>query len=120
MIFNKYAYTYYIFDILLHGCCTRFSCTLIKRCSQLAKLMIPPPYHYTPFPPLLLDLINKRGTYYQAKLTTTFSCQYIHLYPISIYYIHMETKYVGKIHAINLYNGVLSSPPKCIKRIVII
>ena len=40
-------------DILLLGYCTRFSCPLIKWCSQLAKLTLPPihPLYKTPSPP---------------------------------------------------------------------
>ena len=41
-------------DILLLGCCTRFLCTLIKWCSQLAKITIPPhpPLYSSPSPPI--------------------------------------------------------------------
>ena len=30
-----------LIDTLILGCCTKFSCTLIKQCSQLAKIAIP-------------------------------------------------------------------------------
>ena len=38
-------------DILLLWCCTRLSCTLIKCCSQLAKIKIQPSLYPFPFPP---------------------------------------------------------------------
>ena len=44
-------------DILLLGCCTGFSYTLIKWCSQLAKIIIP---HPPPLPhPLTFNWMNE-------------------------------------------------------------
>ena len=39
--------------LLLLGCCKTFACTLIKRCSKLAKIALPPPH---PFPFLRTNL----------------------------------------------------------------
>ena len=55
-------------DILLLGCCTRFPCTLIKSCSQLAKITLPsnplpsPPTGWTNWP------INEVHVYYISNV----------------------------------------------------
>ena len=40
---------YYCYRLLL-GCCTRFSCNLIKWCQQLAKMTVPPFHSLYPIP----------------------------------------------------------------------
>ena len=69
-------------DLLLLGCCTRFLCTLIKWWSQLARTTI----HPSPSNPprWRTDQLNENHI---SKLNwrQIFPCQYIHVYPITIF-----------------------------------
>ena len=76
-----------LIHILLLGCYTRFSFTLIKWCWQLAKitiLLIQPLY---PIPLLPIELTNwpiNEVHIRRINLLQIFPCQYIQEYPISI------------------------------------
>ena len=72
-----------IFNVLnvyisLIGCCTRFSCTLVKWCSHLAKITIPTGSPSTPSPPLQLDEQN-----YQ-QMRSILANLLLSIYPVSI------------------------------------
>ena len=73
-----FSFTLTLFDckieILLLGCCTRFLCTLIKWCSQQAKINHPIPYHW------MNELTSKSAIY-------IIPCKYIHSYSISNFII---------------------------------
>ena len=72
-------------DIILIGCCIRFSCTLLKWCLQLANITPSPPtlYHIPSSPTGWMNwLINK--VHISMNWLQIFLCQYIHVYPISI------------------------------------
>ena len=72
-----------LMDILLLGCCTRFSCTLKKWYSQLAKITIPSIHPLYPIPSPPNGWTNKWGPYYQSKLHKFFPLN-ISTYSISI------------------------------------
>ena len=67
-------------DILLHGCCTRFSCTLMKWYSQLA---VPPSIPFY----LINELTNRLGLYQHPKLMTNFP---LLIYHPRIFHIHLK------------------------------
>ena len=73
-------------DILLLGCCTRFSCTLINLYSQMAKITICSYTHFTPSPPTGWTNLPINEVYVNnLNWRQIFSCQYIH-----VKYIHFS------------------------------
>ena len=85
-------------DILLLGCCTRFSCPLMKYNSQLAKLMMSSINSFYPIPSPPNGWTNwPINEFHISKLNRRqiFRCEYSHVYPISI---HTTLSIEIKIH----------------------
>ena len=70
--------------ILLLGCCTRFSYTLIKRCTQLAKLTFHPLYPITSPPSGGMNWPINVVHISWLNWWQIFPCNNIHVYSISI------------------------------------
>ena len=74
-------------DLLLLGCCTKFSYTLIKLFSHLAKITLHPTNPLYPIPFFPTELTNwaiNEVNFRKLNWRQIFFCQYNHVYPISI------------------------------------
>ena len=78
-----YFWNKQIIDILILGCCTRFSCSLIKLYSYLAKITLPSIHPLYPVPYLPIRWTNwpiNEVSISSLNWRQIFPCQYTHVF----------------------------------------